>query len=147
MKCKDIALYISKELVKNGFIVHRYNAYSTCSIYLKLDYGACNSIRISDHNGYQHLSYKYNINQRAHRNGWYKDKNNKWRYSCMSNKESIDNLIQIIINDKLHREANCDYDELVNYYKSTANSKTSFWRDAEEVKLDEYSRITKTNNK
>ena len=34
MKCKDIAKYISQELVNKGFIVHRYDSYSTCSIYL-----------------------------------------------------------------------------------------------------------------
>lgn len=38
-------------LLDNGFSVLRYDAYSTNSIYLKLDYGVCYSIRISDHPG------------------------------------------------------------------------------------------------
>lgn len=37
------------------------DAFSTKSIYLKLDYGACGSVRISDHPGYGHLNYRWNI--------------------------------------------------------------------------------------
>ena len=50
-----------KRLLEAGFTIQRYDAYSTNSIYLKLDYGACNSIRISDHEGKKNLSYRYNI--------------------------------------------------------------------------------------
>lgn len=58
---RDKATYIIDKLKVQGIVIHRYNAYSTNSIYLKLDYGVCNSIRISDHSGKQHLSYRYNI--------------------------------------------------------------------------------------
>ena len=44
-------------LLEKGFIVQRYDSVTTNSIYLKLDYGMCNSIRISDHKGKKHLSY------------------------------------------------------------------------------------------
>lgn len=67
MKCKEIADYVCRQLSEQGFIIHRYEAFSTCSIYLKLDYGACNSIRISDHRGYAHLSYKYCILQNCYK--------------------------------------------------------------------------------
>lgn len=50
-----------KMLKKEGFTIQRYDAYSTNSIYLKLDFGVCNSIRISDHKGKDGLSYKYNL--------------------------------------------------------------------------------------
>lgn len=56
-----IADLLCKRLIKAGFIVHRYDAYSTDSIYLKLDCGVCNSIRISNHNGKGYLKYRYNI--------------------------------------------------------------------------------------
>ena len=46
---QNIADYIQSKLLEYGFKIQRYNAYSTNSIYLKLDYGVCNSIRISDH--------------------------------------------------------------------------------------------------
>lgn len=48
-------------LLDNGFSVLRYDAYSTNSIYLKLDYGVCYSIRISDHPGKAYLNYRYNV--------------------------------------------------------------------------------------
>lgn len=48
-------------LKDKGFVIQRYDAYSTDSVYLKLDYGVCNSIRISDHEGKKHLCYRYNM--------------------------------------------------------------------------------------
>lgn len=56
-----LAVDISRILIKEGFIIQRYDSYSTNSIYLKLDYGLCNSIRISDHPGKRYLKYRYNI--------------------------------------------------------------------------------------
>lgn len=53
--------FLIKELKKEGIVIQRYNSKSTNSIYLKLDYGVLNSIRISDHKGKKHLNYKYNI--------------------------------------------------------------------------------------
>lgn len=41
--------------------MHRYDAISTSSIYLKVDWGAGLSIRIADHDGYRHLNYRYNV--------------------------------------------------------------------------------------
>ena len=58
---KELASRLAQRFVDEGFIVHRYDAYSSKSVYLKLDYGACCSIRISDHPGYKHLKYRYNI--------------------------------------------------------------------------------------
>lgn len=43
------------------FIVHKYCATSTKSIYIKLDYGVANSIRVSDHKGIEKYKYRYNI--------------------------------------------------------------------------------------
>lgn len=42
-------------------VIHRYDAYSTNSVYLKFDYGLGNSLRISDHQGKEHLAYRFNI--------------------------------------------------------------------------------------
>lgn len=55
---------IADEIVKTlspYFTIQRYDAHKTDSIYLKLDYGVCNSIRISDHPGKRHLQYRYNL--------------------------------------------------------------------------------------
>ena len=45
---KDLAKYVSDRLLDEGFIVQRYDAYSTDSIYLS-------------HPGKKHLRYRYNI--------------------------------------------------------------------------------------
>lgn len=58
---KDIADAVVNRLKTEGFIIQRYDAYSTNSVYLKLDFGVCNSIRISDHRGKKHLAYRYNL--------------------------------------------------------------------------------------
>ena len=57
----ELARIVASRLVSEGFKVHRYDAVTTNSVYLKPDYGACGSIRISDHPGYKHLSYRWNI--------------------------------------------------------------------------------------
>ena len=61
MELNDIAEMLCRNLISEGFIIQRYDAYSSNSIYLKLDYGVCNSIRISDHPGKKYLKYRYNI--------------------------------------------------------------------------------------
>ena len=58
---KELADTLARRFMAEGFTVHRYDAYSTDSVYLKLDYGLGNSIRISDHRGYKHLKYRFNI--------------------------------------------------------------------------------------
>ena len=58
---KNKADAIVSILKDKGFVIQRYDAYSTDSVYLKLDYGVCNSIRISDHEGKKHLCYRYNM--------------------------------------------------------------------------------------
>lgn len=49
------------EKLRGKVIIHRYDAYSTNSVYLKFDYGVANSLRISDHPGKKYLKYRYNI--------------------------------------------------------------------------------------
>jgi len=60
-KLKELTDRMISRLKKEGFVVQYYGAISTDSHYLKLDYGVCNSIRISDHPGKGHLQYRYNL--------------------------------------------------------------------------------------
>lgn len=53
--------YLVTELKKHGITVMRYNAMTTSSIYLKLDDGVLNSVRISDHPGKVKYVYRYNL--------------------------------------------------------------------------------------
>ena len=62
MKAEDkIAKDISNKLKELGFIIHRYDARTTNSIYLKIDFGLCCGIRISDHNGIKKYHYRFNV--------------------------------------------------------------------------------------
>lgn len=58
---RSVASYVGLKLKAKGFVVFRYNAYSTNSVYLKLDHGMGKSIRISDHKGMDRLNYRYNV--------------------------------------------------------------------------------------
>lgn len=63
-------------LLDAGFKIQRYDSFTSKSIYLKLDYGVCNSIRISDHKGKKHLNYRFNLlsdryDVNKHNNGSY----------------------------------------------------------------------------
>ena len=61
MNERQVAKLLTKELLKLKFTVHRYNAYSTNSIYLKLDYGISCGIRIADHPGKKKYHYRFNV--------------------------------------------------------------------------------------
>ena len=61
MTGNEVACILAQELISLGFIVHRYNAYSTSSIYLKLDYGVACGIRIADHPGKKKYRYRFNV--------------------------------------------------------------------------------------
>ena len=61
MNEKQIAKVLIEELLKLGFVVHRYNAVTTNSIYLKLDFGVCCGIRIADHSGKKKNHYRFNV--------------------------------------------------------------------------------------
>ena len=61
MDSNNMADTLIKSLLNMGFIVHRYNAHSTSSIYLKLDYGVACGIRIADHPGKKKYRYRFNI--------------------------------------------------------------------------------------
>ena len=61
MTGKEIANILVQRLAEIGFIVHQYNAYSTSSIYIKLDYGLSCGIRIADHPRKKKYSDRFNV--------------------------------------------------------------------------------------
>lgn len=61
MTGNEIANILVRKLIDISFIVHRYNSYTTSSIYLKLDYGLSCGIRIADHPGKKKYCYRFNV--------------------------------------------------------------------------------------
>ena len=117
-------------LIKEGFIVQRYDAYSTNSIYLKLDYGMCNSIRISDHEGKKYLNYKYNL--RCDINHDYYNKNAYTRYYVSF--KHYKRLIEHIKNDRWKKYYKAGsiaaYKDLRDIEKNLNKNNKGFWQKA-----------------
>lgn len=61
MNGNTVADILIQRLLEMNFIVHRYNSYSTSSIYLKLDFGLSCGIRIADHPGKKKYHYRFNV--------------------------------------------------------------------------------------
>lgn len=128
----DKAAYIIDKLKVQGIVIHRYNAYSTNSIYLKLDYGVCNSIRISDHSGKQHLSYRYNIGTDLTRdtrvnNGYTQ------HYYPMS---EVDIMLDKIIEDRQSKITKYGIEKYKEYMKSNkhaSQNKKGFWQGCKQI--------------
>lgn len=61
MDTKSLMNRLLSDLDREGFILQYYQAYSTSSCYIKLDYGVSNSIRIADHKGKDIYPYRFNL--------------------------------------------------------------------------------------
>jgi pyruvate carboxylase len=123
-----IADFIIQTLKTNGFTLHRYDAYSSNSVYIKLDWGVCNSIRISDHEGKKYLKYRYNIIM----NGTNKTVNDSYqRYYY--NQDSLSQMLSQIIHDKqqkLERYGPYHYDKFVQENRKKSINEKGFWQQA-----------------
>ena len=61
MDTRTLMNKLLNDLDKEGFVLQYYQAYSTSSCYIKLDYGVSNSIRIADHKGKESYPYRFNL--------------------------------------------------------------------------------------
>ena len=126
---ENLADSIAKRLAGEGFIVQRYDAKTTDSIYLKLDYGVCNSIRISSHAGKKHLKYRYNIGPYINAFHVVKDKYDRFYYPA----DGLEDMIAQIIDDreiKLSRYGCESYAEYMLKNKRDKASSPGFWKEA-----------------
>lgn len=125
----SLADSIAKRLIEEGFTVQRYNAYTTNSIYLKLDYGVCNSIRISDHPGKKYLKYRYNIGSFVKEYRKQKDRFDRFYYRADKSK----NMIKKIIEDRETKKSKYGedgYRRLMQKIKSKNAGTLGFWSKA-----------------
>ena len=135
MNIRDLATEVAQKLVEAGFVVHRYNAYSTQSVYLKLDYGVANSIRISDHEGKEKLSYRYNImvGEKKYREDL-KGKYPRYYYPA----EKVDELLCRIEKERKMKVMSMSqerYKALMKQYENEGKSAPGFWQKAKKVNL------------
>lgn len=115
-----------KRLLQAGVTVQRYDAYSTDSIYLKLDYGVCNSIRIGGHPGKGYLKYRYNIGGYIKK---FKEKNNMVFYPSDKSK----NLVRRILKDREIKIQRYGKEQYRHYMKKNLDENKNhkgFWKQA-----------------
>lgn len=126
-KIQQIAKYVCDRLA-GSVVIHRYDAYSTNSVYLKFDYGVANSLRISDHPGKKYLSYRYNIilNQKKQKKDTY-GKYPQYYYPPTL----VDKVIKDILDGKaIKKRKYKDYDRIVREKKLQITHERGFWSGA-----------------
>jgi hypothetical protein len=123
---KKIEREIIDCLCNLGIAIHVYHAYSTSSIYIKLDYGALGSIRISDHNGKERYHYKYNV--RTDIEECYSEDRRNFYPASKVNVLLCDILLDY--HDKINQRQ-----YLISRNKYKENRKDiSFWRECKEIR-------------
>jgi hypothetical protein len=125
---QEIAEYVCRQL-SGKVIIHRYDAYSTNSIYLKFDYGVANSLRISDHPGKRHLAYRYNIDfARKHYKIKYSPQGYPRYYYPVS---AVDRAIKDILDAKRAKGYRYkDYGKLMEEARLRSEHEKGFWQQA-----------------
>lgn len=124
-KFSKVADELQARLIARGFTIHRYDAFSSDSVYLKLDYGACGSIRISDHKGYKHLSYMWNIGTWIIRE---RHEIHEVRPRHFYPVGSMSAMVEAICDLRDRRQSAGDYERRIDIGKRCkATARTGFW--------------------
>jgi len=128
-KIRDAARYISEDLIKHGCLVHRYDAVKTNSVYLKVDAGVACSIRLSDHQGYDYLKYRYNYMAQVPGAEVWQVTDGHERFYYQSG--AIDRLIEDVLALREQRmEIYQDYKGLIERSLRESKTQAGFWQGA-----------------
>lgn len=123
----DIADAVIENL-RGKVIIHRYDSYSTNSIYLKFDYGVANSLRISDHDGKRHLKYRFNILESMGKKSSKETHTRQGFEMVFYSPAMIKACCQDILAAKRDRvERYRDYDAIIERAKTEAKPEKGFW--------------------
>ena len=120
----EVSNKLIKDLKDKGFQVHKYYAKTTKSIYLKIDYGVCCGIRISDHKGKKKYRYKFNLIKQYKGPKLVKDKGYLRLFYDYNNTDELINDVENERKDKINKYGLCNYKEYMkenskdNLYKS-----------------------------
>lgn len=119
-KLKDLAEKVQTLLLNAGFIVHRYDAYSTNSIYLM---------------GKQHLHYRFNL---ADVDEYTEDKSGKYPrfiFPYRSYKQMVNRIVGAK-EYKLSLYGEYGYQERMKRYKREAKNEKGFWQQAKQIRQE-----------
>lgn len=129
---RSVAHVMVHFLQSQGIKAMRYDAYSTNSIYLKLDYGVCGPLRISDHPGYEWLKYRFNVikGKRGRRYS-------RGRYIYGMTVQDLNTMCKDIVTLKQQRMQKYGYFRYQQYMdqnqKAHENDKDKFWKLAHDL--------------
>jgi hypothetical protein len=127
---KKAVEYVIDQLLPAGCLLHRYNAYSTNSIYLKVDAGVACSIRFADHIGKAHLSYRFNFMVQEPGTGVEIDNSGKHERRYYQS-EAIDQLVEDVLALRQSRQIQYPhYDLLVRRSEKEGREQKGFWQHA-----------------
>lgn len=129
---KEVANELAIKL-SDFFIVHKYCAYSSDSVYIKLDYGMGGSIRVSDHKGKKRYKYKYNIMKNIENR--YEEVENGVTRKYYPFKEVNIAIADILIESELYKITlgNDYYIWLEIKKKEAGKASNSFWKEAVKI--------------
>lgn len=141
-----VAADLIKLLQREGFTIQRYDSVTTSSIYLKLDYGVCNSVRIGDHKGKKQYKYRYNvdigrkqINRHKTPEGW-----QRWYYP----ETALRNLLQDVVKERQllkNKQGEEHYRLLMAQRELEGRGTKGFWQSAKLVGPEEEGGLDVTN--
>ena len=135
-KLYQIAGTMVSFLRRNGVHIMRYDAVTTNSIYLKLDYGVLYSLRISDHPGKRHLGYRYNVTK-GYDGPRYGDSKYTWQREYYSTKsDDLNDLCLRILamrEAKILKDGPYLYEKEMEYRQEMNRSAKGFWQAAKDL--------------
>lgn len=122
-----------KRLKEEGFILQKLDAVTTNSVYIKLDYGVGNSIRISDHEGKKYLKYRYNVLTNVNK-----------EYECFQDgfaryyfpPDKIENLIKMAVDKRdfmLDKYGKTSYELFMERNQEQNKESKGFWQTARKI--------------
>jgi hypothetical protein len=129
---KEIADKLVLRLKAEGFTVQRYDAFSTESVYLKLDFGIVYTVRISGHSGKKHLKYTYNLIA-GHNGKRMVKQDGTWRQ--FFNFNEVDALVTAIISWRkwVKEKYHPDYPAAMEANRIKHEGSRGFWQQAKIV--------------
>lgn len=145
-RIQESADYVQQRLLRKEYTVHRYESITTLSIYIKVDYGVGETIRISDHIGKINKNCKFNLDvtKLGKRKGVIDSIYGARTFYTLDN---IDRMVNDIIKHRNNKVGNYGgiekYLQAVNNAKENRNMSGGFWKYAIEVYRSPKSRIRK----
>lgn len=82
------------KLSKANIGAYIYHVATTGSVYVRFNDNRIGSVRLGNHDGRNHLKYKFNVRSDSKFTGWAKD-GSHWRYWCLPSE--IDLLVSVLV--------------------------------------------------